>query len=83
MPLSYDFNQSGPETHVLSAKIAGDVPRDAMSAGLSLLEQCLQASGGTRLLISHTLFYKTNCFHSRSSPRIQYSATSESDQHLT
>ena len=36
---SYDFNQSGPETHVLSAKIAGDVPRDAMSAGLFLLEQ--------------------------------------------
>ena len=35
---SYDFNQSGPETHVLSTKIAGDVPLDAMSAGLSLLE---------------------------------------------
>ena len=52
---SYDFNQSGPETHVLPAKITGDVPRDAMSAGLSLLEQCLQAFGGTRLLISHVL----------------------------
>ena len=36
---SNDFNQSGPEIHVLSAKIAGDVPRDPMSAGLSLLEQ--------------------------------------------
>ena len=36
---SYDFNQSGPETHVLSAKIAGDAPRDAISTGLSFLEQ--------------------------------------------
>ena len=35
----YDFNRSRPETYVLSAKIAGDVPHDAMSAGLSLLEQ--------------------------------------------
>ena len=34
---SYNFKQSGPET--LSAKTAGDVLRDAMSVGLSLLEQ--------------------------------------------
>lgn len=36
---SYDFNQSGSEIHMLSVKIAGNVPRDAMSAGLSSLEQ--------------------------------------------
>ena len=40
-----------------------------LSASLSLLEQWLQAFGGTRLLISHTLFW-TNCFHPLSSPWI-------------
>ena len=71
------FNQSGPLIHDCSSR--GVRPRDGPSAGLSLPAQCLHSCGGVSAWISDTLFW-TKGFQTLSVPRIQYTATVESEK---
>ena len=56
-------------------------PLEGISAGLSFPLQCCHLLAGTRFLISFTRF-RTNCFHSLSSPLIQNNVTLESVQQV-
>ena len=79
---SVSTKQVGPSLHrVFSDSSSGLIPLDGMSAGFMPPGQCFQALIGTISLISSTRFW-TNGFHSLLCPRIQNSATSESDQQV-